>query len=406
MSGRSTRIRNQNLSDATNASTYAIKQSLLSQHKHTQKKHTAISGGKVTVYTAIFVTLVGIIASGYQKPEASLSQVQSSGSSLATTVFQDRDTDAPSVDKIVATDVAASITERTSLPIAPNVASAAVSLSTKSELAQNDDKVVSKPQIIQSAASSRTIKTYVAKSGDTVDDVADKYNVSANTIRWANNLDSDAIKKGKKLTILPTNGIRYTYKNGDSLKQLATKYKTSEARIVAYNDLELSKPKKGQKLIIPSGILPSDERPGYQAPVVASVGAPTTGGGGYGGGYTVLNKNLNASAGNRYALGNCTWYAYERRAELGRPVGSFWGNGGSWAYSAQAAGYVVNSTPKPGSLQVYYGSPGHVAIVESVKENGDIVLSEMNYAGNFNRVTGRSMSAGQAAAYVYIHDKR
>jgi LysM repeat protein len=49
------------------------------------------------------------------------------------------------------------------------------------------------------------------------------------------------------------------------------------------------------------------------------------------------------------------------------------------------------------------GGAGHVAIVESVNDDGSIYISEMNYAGNFNRVTYRTVSAGQAALYNYIH---
>lgn len=383
-----------------------MKNQLFSRSAYSKTKRISFPGGKLIIYSSAFVGLVGVIAAGYQNPQSSLKQVQASNSPVFSTATLDRDSKAPSVDEIIATNIAASITERTSLPIAANVASSAVSLSAKSDLAQMDDKVVSKPQIIQSGENRREMQVYIAKSGDSVSDVAEKYNISSNTLRWANNLDSDAIAKGRKLTILPVNGVTHTFEKGDSLKSLAAKYDTSEARIISFNDLEISKPKKGQKLIIPNGVLPESERPGYIEPVTASNPNSTGNNFGFGnnaGGYKVLNKNLGVSAGNRYAFGNCTSYAYERRAELGRPIGSFWGDGGSWAYSAQAAGFTVNSTPKPGSIMVTYGSPGHVAIVESVSSNGDIVLSEMNYAGNFNRVTGRTVSAGQAGGYAYIH---
>jgi surface antigen len=48
---------------------------------------------------------------------------------------------------------------------------------------------------------------------------------------------------------------------------------------------------------------------------------------------------------------------------------------------------------------------GHVAVVERVMGNGDVVVSEMNnYAyGGFNIVNQRTISAGQAGAYLYIH---
>ncbi len=341
---------------------------------------------------------MGVISAGYQSPQPTLRQVSSPSAPSFTAANSDKDK-APSVDEIVATNIAASITERTGLPIASNVASSEISLNAKSELTQIDEKVVSKPQIIQSDNASREIQTYVAKAGDNVEDVAFKYNISENTLKWANNLDSDALESGRKLTILPVNGVKHKVTAGDTVKSLAKMYKTSESRIISFNDLELSKPKKGQHLIIPNGILPETDRPGYTDPRTSTSISSGIGSSGY----PIVRNNMNVTAGNRYAFGNCTSYAYERRGELGRPIGSFWGDGGSWAYSAQAAGFTVNNTPKPGSIQVTYGSPGHVAIVESVAPNGDITLSEMNYGGNFNRVTSRTMSAGQAQGYGYVH---
>lgn len=375
---------------------------LLERHKSRSEQSQNMSGSKIALYAAIFVTLVAVVASGYQTPQASSSQVNQTASLPTAPAGSLEDLEAPSVDKIVATDVAASLAERANLPIAPTVASASISLQIQSEIAQSEDETaISKPQIVQPTSGDRTLKTYTAKRGDSVSSIANRFNISENTVRWANNLQSDNVPAGKKLTILPIDGITYTFKSGDSIQQIASKYNTDSARIVSYNDLELSKPKHGQRLIIPNGVLPATERPGYTT-------TTTPNGGVYsdpGGPYNLLNTRLSASAGNRYAPGNCTWYAYERRAQMGRPVGSFWGDGGSWAYSASAAGWEVNHTPRAGAVLVMAGSPGHVAIVESVKRNGDIYISEMNYAGNFNRVTTRTISAGQAGAYLYIHDR-
>ena len=365
-------------------------------------KTTSIFG-----YAACFALFVGVLAFGYQTPSSS-KQAQSNSYSapgLSTVSNSDAPENAPSVDDIVANDVAASLTERANLPIAPNIANMSQSLAAKSELSQSDETVIAKPQIIQPSSTNRAVTYYVAKAGDTVQSVAAQYGVSPDTIKWANNLTFDAIGADQKLTILPVSGVQYTTKAGDTVESVAAKYGVDKERIISYNDLELSGVKDGQSLIIPGGVLPENERPGYVAPRTTTRTA-TGGGSGVDLGGSRLSTRLAATAGNRYAPGNCTWYAYERRMQLGRPVGSFWGNARTWASSAAAAGYVVNSTPEAGAVLVdRSGFYGHVGIVESKLPNGDIVISEMNnYAyGGFNIVNSRTISAGQASSYLYVH---
>jgi surface antigen len=103
-------------------------------------------------------------------------------------------------------------------------------------------------------------------------------------------------------------------------------------------------------------------------------------------------------AGNTYVPGQCTWYVYNRRVALGRSVGSFWGNGGYWHYSAQNAGYLVNHIPEVGAV---FEQSGHVAVVEEIGTDNSVRISEMNYLYipyNYNErwVTG-------ANQYWYIH---
>ncbi len=295
------------------------------------------------------------------------------------------------VNDVVATSIAANVASTTNLSVAPSVASLAISTLIESELPSSDDSSISKPSIIQVSAAGRNIVSYTVQTGDTADSLAVKFRVSKDTIKWANNMVSDALVVGQVLQILPRDGVVYTVKSGDTIQGLADKYKADASTITTYNDLEISGITAGLKIVIPGGVLPTNERPGYSAPVVT--------GGGYYSGYRA------GSVGNRYAFGNCTWYAYERRAAIGKPVGSFWGNGGSWGYSAAAGGYRVDNIPEAGAVLVERGSPGHVGIVESVTESGDVVISEMNNSayGGFNRINNRTISAGQALLYQYIH---
>ncbi|MEO6109769.1 MAG: CHAP domain-containing protein [Candidatus Saccharimonadales bacterium] len=303
------------------------------------------------------------------------------------------DQEKATVNDVVATNIAASVAAATNLSVAPSVSSLAISTQIESQLPTSDDSSISKPSIIQVSAAGRNIVSYTVADGDTTDSIAAKFRITKDTLKWANNMVSDALTVGQSIQILPRDGLIYTVKAGDSVQGIADKYKADSSVITTYNDLEISGVTPGLKIVIPNGDLPTNERPGYTAPVSVSRG------GGFYAGYRA------GSVGNKYAYGNCTWYAYERRAALGKPVGSFWGNGGSWSYSAAAAGYRVDNTPEAGALLVERGSPGHVAVVESVAADGSIVVSEMNNSayGGFNIVNNRTISAGQATLYVYVH---
>ena len=378
---------------SSQATAAELKQQVFARHQtHASRGKGMPKSTTIAAYAGVFLLVISMVAIGYQPPQNMDAVANAAETSTETTATQ------PSVDQLVATNVAAGIAERADLPIATNVANLSVSLSAESQLAQSDSNVISKPQIIQPSADGRDIVHYTAQAGDTAQSVGGKFGITANTVKWANNLSSDAIEVGKQLVIPPVDGIVYTAKDGDTPESLASKYGASAENIIAFNDLEIGGLATGRQIIIPGGVLPENERPGYVAPQAAASQ------GSYSGGYSTVNAQIaSASAGNRYAFGNCTWYAYERRLQLGRPVGSFWGNAATWAMYAQAAGYTVNNTPAVGAVMQNGGGYGHVAIVESVNSDGSITISEMNYAGNFNRVTSRTVGAGSVGSFNYIH---
>jgi surface antigen/LysM repeat protein len=362
---------------------------------------------KMTVFAAyggVFALIVSVIAIGYQPPQPTSAAPAAAAVALQSPVVTPS-SDKPAVDELVATNVAANLAEQTNMPVSSYVANMSVSLAAKDALAQTNDNAIVKPEIAQATASSREITSYITQKGDTVQSVAAANNLSADTVKWANNLTSDALNPGQTLSLPPIDGVIYTVKSGDTPDTVATQYGASKDRIVSYNDLEISGMTTGSKIIVPSGILPENQRPGYQAPT----SRPTLvnyGVGGVGSGYRVASGISGVSAGNKYAWGNCTWYAYERRNQMGHPVGSYWGNAKTWAYYARQDGFLVDRSPTAGAVLVdTSGYFGHVAVVESVGGNGDITISEMNnYAyGGFGVVDRRVISAGQAGAYQYIH---
>lgn len=359
------------------------------------------------MYSGVFLLIMSLVAIGYQPPEHASAAANALSSQTSKTA--DDSVLSADADDIVAANIAANLAVSANLPVATNVANLSQSLAAESVLTQNDANIVAKPQIIQPSADSREIRTYTAKSGDTVQKIANRYGLSVSTIKWANNLTSDAVESGRKLKILPVDGVLYTVSRGDTIDKIANRYDANREQIITFNDLEIGGIKNGKQIVIPSGSLPRTERPGYQAPAPA-IQSPVNAGidyGSYSGGHGASNSYM-ASAGNRYAFGNCTWYAYERRAELGRPIGSFWGNAATWASYASAAGLTVNGTPAPGAIMANGGGFGHVAIVESVDPGKSVTISEMNgyrFGGGFNRIGHGQIPWHQATSgmFQYIH---
>jgi len=399
-------IRNQPI-PLTSSQGQSVENSTIVEHKARTYRNGTISGAAIASYLGVFLLVVTLVMLGYQPPVRQTALASSNAGSVSTSTSGSSTTSVASgmVDQLTATSLASSLAESTDMPISNDVANLSQSLTVESQLSQTDTNVISKPQVVNASADTRTTKQYTTVAGDTAQIVAQRYGVSATTIKWANNLTSDAIEQGKTLTIPPVDGIIYTVKSGDTLTSIATKYKSDRTLIVTFNDLESSgEPAVGQRIIIPQGQLPSNEQPGYVAPVSRTNGiAYST----YGGG-SASSYSGGVSSGNRYSYGQCTWYAYERRVQLGAPVGGLWGNAYSWAYMAQAAGYQVDGNPTAGSIMQNSGGYGHVAVVESVNPGVSITVSEMNayrFGGGWNRVGRGEISWSEATSgyYKYIH---
>lgn len=358
---------------------------------------------KIATYSGVFVLALSFLFASYHTSNAS------SGASVAsvsdTTAATSTTSEKASVDQLTAANLVTDLAEATDLPSAGELRETTTTLYIKKQLSQNDAEVISKPQIVQPETSSeRGITTYVTKEGDTMETVAQKFSISSQTLRWANNMTSDAVEPGKTLTVPLTDGVLYTVAEGDTVQSIADKYQVQPERIILYNDLDSDTPlAKDAKLVLPNADLPETERPGYVAPTQAPQNNYSNSYGSMDGSTTDRAYGYgNASAGNRYAPGNCTWYVYERRMEIGRPIGSFWGNATSWATSARSAGLVVNNTPAAGAIiQSSSGYYGHVGFVERV-DGSNIYISDMNFAG-YNIVTHRTIPLSQAGAYNFIH---
>jgi surface antigen len=374
------------------------------QAKTRRKTKALLKPSVIAVYVGTFAVIVAMVFIGYQEPKDTSVVANATAVSAST-----NQVDQTSVDNVVATNVAASVASAANLPIATSVANMAVSAQAKSQFLQTESQgqITAKPQLVGSDTSTRrAVTSYTVKAGDTVATVSAQFGISNETIKWANNLTSDSLVVGSVLRILPVNGVLYSVKSGDTIDSIATKYGVDKTRLILYNDLDVSGLQPNSSIILPSAVLPGNERPGYVAPVVAPAtnnynvfyGVSGTGFGG-----STWRIGVGTPDNGLYAHGNCTLYAYNRRQALGLPVGEHWGNAGSWAPMAASEGLTVNHTPGVGSIMADYG---HVAIVESLLPNGDISISEMNAyvaGGGYNIVSGRIVISGNVGQYWYIH---
>ena len=103
-------------------------------------------------------------------------------------------------------------------------------------------------------ASPDQISIYVVRKGDSISEIAKMFDVSVNTIIWANSLSSgESITPGQILVILPVSGIQYTVKKGDTIKGIAKKLNGDITEILQYNGLTINDSlTEGQTIIIPN----------------------------------------------------------------------------------------------------------------------------------------------------------
>lgn len=113
------------------------------------------------------------------------------------------------------------------------------------------------------------IVDYEVLGGDTLDTISKKFDVSVDTIKWANNLKTDTIKPGQILKIPPVTGVVHKVASGDNVYSIAKKYSTDAQKIVNFPfndfaDLDTFSLIPGQVLYVPDGVV-EEERPKYIA---------------------------------------------------------------------------------------------------------------------------------------------
>lgn len=349
------------------------------QRRYFRSKRRVLRNSLVIVNVAVVLAVMGFVLA---------SRVPSSNNSTATPLNNAPDEQiANPLDTLSSADIAVNIAQLARLDEITAVANNADTVNSQLEIVPADTQVVAKPQIVTTDIKTISdLQTYVAVEGDTVTSIAEKFGLSAETIRWSNDLTGDTVAVGTELTIPPVDGLIYEVKEGDTVEKIAEKYSADKDRIIAFNDAEITGIVAGQQLVIPDG----------EAPVTIRNSVPTFGGFRFGGsavyGY------------NGYDYGYCTWYAANKRAEVGKPVPANLGNASTWKVLSQRAGIPVGNTPQAHAViwtppRDYYG---HVGFVEEVYPDGSVRVSEMNTRGWGVR-SEKVLTPAQAAGYSYIY---
>lgn len=361
----------------------------------TDNKPTAKPSFKrVLPYILAAIFTIGLVALG------SIDK-QQSGTTLSLESFAKNNYEI-SVDQLSEMYVVADLSDALSLASADDVASNYVVTTSMYDAGQTATGKLEKPSITNISVS-RGVVEYVVKDGDTLDSIAAANGISAEQIRWSNNLKNNAtIAPGNVLYLPSTSGIVYTVKAGDTVEAIAARYGSTAAEITALNDLEVSGVKEGTRIVIKNGSLPETERPDYVAPRQNTTYRNTNYSYSYLGSASdrqniqVIYPRFTGAGG-----GQCVNWASYMRPDLGALR---LGNARDWARGAANHGYLVNRTPSAGAIfQTSSGWYGHVGYVESVNGDGSITVTEMNYGYVAYRVIRATIPAGSVGNFNYIH---
>jgi len=119
---------------------------------------------------------------------------------------------------------------------------------------------------VVSAKPRSQIVNYRVRSGDNLKLIANKFDVSVDTIKWENKLTSNRIKPGQILKIPPVTGVVHKVKLGDNIYKIAKKYGVDPQAIINFpfndfQDLDTFSLKVGQLVYVPDGVIDNKSLP-------------------------------------------------------------------------------------------------------------------------------------------------
>lgn len=116
---------------------------------------------------------------------------------------------------------------------------------------------------------------YIVGKGDNLSSIAQQFNISLNTLLWANDLNGKSvINPGDKLLVLPISGIMHIVGKGDTISEVAELYKGKVEEIVEINNLG----EKGEIFVSDILIIPDGQKPANRktSPVYVKKSVPNS----------------------------------------------------------------------------------------------------------------------------------
>ena len=225
-----------------------------------------------------------------------------------------------------------------------------------------------------------SISLYEVREGDSLSGIADMFNVTMNTILWANDIkDASTIQPGDTLLILPVSGVQHKVVSGQTLAGISKKYDADLGEVALFNGLsEDAALAVGDTIIIPGGDL---------APKATAKTTTTK--------KTTASKALpalsgyfgNPLPGGRLTQGIHGYNGVDIGAPSGTPVyaaasGSITVAKGGGGYNGGYGNYLVISHDN--GTQTLYAHLSSLAVSGGSVSKGDAI----GYVGNTGRSTG------------------
>lgn len=117
----------------------------------------------------------------------------------------------------------------------------------------------------------KDIIDYEVQPGDTPSGIAASFNISVNTLLWANDITKNTVlKTGQSLIILPQDGLLHIVKSGDTLEGLIKNYKGNMDETTAFNGIAEGIIYTGDTIFVAGGLMPAKKAP---VSIAASIGS-------------------------------------------------------------------------------------------------------------------------------------